>query len=81
MTSPARQLLNPEGESLHYLTFNGTMTLSALKDVQLGLYVDNLLDEAVYVPQPTGFTTSNINAMPSLEAGRTFLLAATLPLR
>lgn len=78
--SPARQQLNPESDSIHYLTLNATMTMPALKDLQLGLYVDNVLDEVIYLPPNAGFTTSNINTMPSLETNRTFLLTATLPI-
>lgn len=79
VVSPARQELNPASQATHLLSLNGTLDLQKLHDLKLGLYVHNLLDEEIWLPTAPGFTTSNINTMPSIESGRTFLMTARLP--
>ncbi|MDX1755628.1 MAG: TonB-dependent receptor [Marinobacter sp.] len=79
VVSPARLELNPASRATHLLSLNGTLELQRIHNLKLGLYVHNLLDEEIWLPTAPGFTTSNINTMPSVESGRTFLITAKLP--
>lgn len=79
--SSNQQTLNPRSTAHHFITLNAKRTFAALDDVEIGIYVDNLLDEDIWLPTREGFTTSGINTLPALDSGRSFLISATLPLR
>lgn len=81
VVTPTRVVLNPNAESYHHLTLNASLTLPWRHHPVLSLYVDNVLDETVYLPSEPGFATSTINTTPALESGRSFLLSLVLPFR
>ncbi len=79
LVSPTRLELNPAADNDHNISLNGTLVLRQLGQLKLGLYVHNLLDDDIWLPASPGFTTSNLNTMPSVESGRTYLVTAKLP--
>lgn len=75
--TPTRVELNPESEPVHLITLNFTWEPSPEHNIKLELNIDNLLDEDIYLPPTTGFTTSNFNTYPSVDSGRSVMTKAT----
>lgn len=80
IVTPNRAELNPTSDAIHNVSLNGTYEIPQLNGLKLAAYINNLLDEDIWLPAIPGFTTSSINTMPSIENGRTFLVTAELPL-
>jgi len=71
-TRPAVIYVNPEPKAFNWLSANLVFKLNKLfnisQDIQLALYGENLLDEAVYLPE---FNRGNINSLPG-RSGRAY---------
>ena len=76
--NPSRTKVNPSSDSFHNLSINASMTLSKFHDIKITAYMDNLLDEDVYVPTQTAEGFFGQNTLPT-KSGRFFMLGITVP--
>ncbi len=74
---PTRLLVNPPADDYDLLSLNFNVRLRDLHDAQLELYLDNLLDETVYVPVLPG-TGLTANTEPQRD-GRYGQIGISLP--
>lgn len=75
INNSARVNVNPPSEAYHNLSINASMKLAELHGIKLNGYIDNLLNEDVYVPAQTGL---NFNTLPT-QSGRYYMLSVTVP--
>jgi outer membrane receptor protein involved in Fe transport len=74
----SRNKINPPAEAYHHLSINASLTLPGFYGVKLNLYMDNLLDEDVYLPAQPGSPYFAQNTLPA-QSGRFFMLGITIP--
>ena len=77
--NPSVNKVNPSSKGYHNLSINASVTLSNFYDVKLNAYMDNLLDEDVYLPTQPGSPFSSQNTLPS-QSGRFFMFGISVPL-
>ena len=74
----SRSKVNPPSDAYHNLSINASLKLPDFYGIKLNAYMDNLLDEDVYLPGQPGSAFFTQNTLPT-QSGRFFMFGITVP--
>ena len=67
IVDPSRQIVNDEPSGFNRLSLNIRYQPRSIKDWEMEVFVDNMLDETLYLPGQQGDALSGINTRPALS--------------
>lgn len=76
--NPDRSDVNPSSKGYHNLSLNASLRLPQFHGVTVSAYLDNLLNEDVYLPAQPGTAFSTQNTLP-IKSGRFVMFSVTVP--